>query len=110
VNRVLPELFGTREEQAFEAISEAPVTDELSAALGGPAEPLLEAARLMVKMRRSRAAHVERLRDAIGRRLSPASSSATVLGLYYVPFMFLRSYGLRSTRQVASALAAELGS
>jgi len=28
--------------------------------------------------------------------------------LYYVPFLFLRSYGLRSTRQVASALAAEL--
>jgi hypothetical protein len=28
--------------------------------------------------------------------------------LLYVPYLFLRSYGLRSTRQVAAALAAEL--
>jgi anion-transporting ArsA/GET3 family ATPase len=128
VNRVLPELFGTREEQVFEAISAAPVTGELSALLGGPAEPLLEAARLMVRMRRSRVAYVQRLREALGQRLSPASSStgrsstghsstgrsstgrssAVAQGLYFVPFLFLRSYGLRSTRQVASALAAEL--
>ena len=65
-------------------------------------EPLLEAARLMVKMRRSRAAHLERLREALGSR------SVTAAGLLYVPYLFLRSYGLRSTRQVAAALAAEL--
>lgn len=106
VNRVLPELFGTREEQAFEAISAPPVTDELGVALGGPAEPLLDAARLMVKMRRSRTVHVDRLREAVGGR----AASAVMAGLYYVPFLFLRDYGLRSTRQVASALAAELDS
>jgi anion-transporting ArsA/GET3 family ATPase len=103
VNRVLPELFGTREEQVFEAISEPEVSAQLAAALGGPAEPLIEAARLMVKMRRSRAAHLHRLREAVGKRASGADA-----GLFYVPFMFLRSYGLRSTHQVAAALAAEL--
>ena len=40
VNRVLPELFGTREEQVFEAISEPQASAQLAAALGGPAEPL----------------------------------------------------------------------
>ena len=88
----------------FEAISRpASRAEQLAAALGGPAEPLLEAARLMVKMRRSRAAHLDRLREAVGER--PSSAGAE---FFYVPFMFLRSYGLRSTHQVASALAAEL--
>jgi hypothetical protein len=54
-------------------------------------------------MRRSRAAHLHRLREAVGKRSSGADA-----GLFYVPFMFLRSYGLRSTHQVADALAAEL--
>jgi len=103
VNRVLPELFGTREEQAFEAVC-APASRELLAEeIGGRAEPLLEAARLMVKMRRSRAAHLERLREAIG-----AGTARDRVDLLYVPYLFLRSYGLRSTRQVAAALAAEL--
>ena len=103
VNRVLPELFGTREEQVFEALSGPLASEQLSAALGGQAEPLLEAARLMVKMRRTRAVHLDRLREVVGRR-----SPGALAELSYVPFMFLRSYGLRSTRQVASALAAEL--
>jgi hypothetical protein len=100
VNRVLPELFGTREEQAFEAVCAPGSRELLAEAIGGRAEPLLEAARLMVKMRRSRAAHLERLREAIGAR--------DRVDLLYVPYLFLRSYGLRSTRQVAAALAAEL--
>jgi anion-transporting ArsA/GET3 family ATPase len=103
VNRVLPELFGTREEKVFEAVSRQEATGQLAAALDGPVEPLLEAARLMVKMRRSRAAHLDRLRDEVGKY--PSSVGAE---LFYVPFMFLRSYGLRSTHQVAAALAAEL--
>jgi hypothetical protein len=57
----------------------------------------------MVKMRRSRAAHLERLRDAVGVGTAPDR-----VDLLYVPYLFLRSYGLRSTRQVAAALAAEL--
>ena len=103
VNRVLPELFGTREEKAFEAVSRPEASALVAAALGGPVEPLLEAARLMVKMRRSRAAHLDRLRDELAKRAGNTGAE-----LFYVPFMFLRSYGLRSTHQVASALAAEL--
>jgi anion-transporting ArsA/GET3 family ATPase len=105
VNRVLPELFGTREERAFESISQPLAQEQLSVALGGPVGPLLDAARLMVKMRRSRAVHLERLREAL--KLAPRE---TLTGLLYVPYLFLRSYGLRSTRQIAAALAAELES
>lgn len=103
VNRVLPELFVTREEQAFEALSRPSAVEALASALGGRPEPLLDAARLMVKRRRSRAAHVDRLRQALGAGGDPPV-------LLYVPYLFLRSYGLRSTRQVAAALAAELES
>jgi hypothetical protein len=99
----LPELFGTREEQAFEAVGAPGSRELLAGAIGGRPEPLLDAARLMVRMRRSRAAHLERLREAIG----PGTARDRV-DLLYVPYLFLRSYGLRSTRQVAAALAAEL--
>jgi anion-transporting ArsA/GET3 family ATPase len=104
VNRVLPELFGTREGQAFESICEAPAREYLTSELGGRAEPLLDAARLMVKMRRARAAHLERLRQSV-RAVAPEGAPVPLL---YVPYLFLRSYGLRSTRQIAAALAAEL--
>ena len=103
VNRVLPELFGTREEQAFEAVSEPLPSEHLASVLGGPVEPLFDAARLMVRMRRSRAAHLDRLREVLG-----PGREGTGAGLFYVPFLFLRSYGLRATSQVAAALAAEL--
>ena len=106
MNRVLPELFGKREGQTFEAICEAPARELLDAKLGGRAEPLLDAARLMVKMRRARAAHIERLRQAV----SVSAPGGTPAPLLYVPYLFLRSYGLRSTRQIAAALAAELES
>ena len=104
VNRVLPELFGTREEQAFEAICTPDAMARLGEAVGGAAEPLLDAARVMVKMRRSRAAHLERLRVAL------AAGAPGKVPLIYLPYLFLRSYGLRSTRQIAAALAAELES
>ena len=104
VNRVLPELFGTREEQAFEALSRDEATESLSRAMGGDAAPLLDAARLMVRTRRSRAEHLERLRDAI---VGPGGAAVPML---YVPYLFLRSHGMRSTRHVAAALAAELES
>jgi anion-transporting ArsA/GET3 family ATPase len=103
VNRVLPELFGTREEQVFDALSEPGVVELLAKLLGSEPGPLLDAARLMVRRRRSRAAHLERLRSALAEGPWPTAP------LLYVPYLFLRSFGLRSTRQVASALAAELG-
>jgi anion-transporting ArsA/GET3 family ATPase len=106
VNRVLPELFGTREGQIFEAICEEPAREFLATELGGRAEPLLDAARLMVKMRRARTAHIEHLRESVG----VSAPTGTAASLLYLPYLFLRSYGLRSTRQIAAALAAELES
>jgi hypothetical protein len=52
-----------------------------------------------VTLRRTRAVHLERLRDSID----------PTLPLLYVPYLFLRSHGLRSTRVVAESLGAELG-
>jgi anion-transporting ArsA/GET3 family ATPase len=99
VNRVLPELFGRGEEEVFERLSQPKAVELLDHTLGGPAEPLLDAARLAVTLRRTRAEHLERLRAAV----DPA------IPLLYVPYLFVRSHGLRSTRQIAEALAAELG-
>jgi len=103
VNRVLPELFGKREEEAFEALCGPAPSAVLASALNGSAEPLLDAARWMVKTRRGRAAHLSRLREAL--QATPVATP-----MLYVPYLFVRSYGLRATRQVASALAAELES
>jgi len=132
VNRVLPELFVTREEQAFDALRQPAATELLAAQLGGRPEPLLDAARLMVRTRRSRASHLERLRAALGEHggTHAGAHAGTHTGtqgsleggphsnapgggergapMLYVPYLFLRSSGLRSTRQIASALAAEL--
>ncbi len=98
VNRVLPELFGRGEEEVFERLRAAPQA-EVDAAVGGDIEPLLSAARLAVTLRRSRTAHLEHLRDALGPDVP----------MLYVPYLFARTQGLRSTRVVAEALAAELG-
>ena len=98
VNRVLPELFGRAEEEVFEQLVDAPRA-KVNATVGGDVEPLLAAARLAVTLRRTRAAHLARLRDALDAGLP----------LLYVPYLFARTHGLRSTRVVAEALAAELG-
>ena len=99
VNRVLPELFGRGEEEVFERLAEPAAVAALATAVGGDAGPVIEAARLAVTLRRTRAGHLERLRQEI----DPA------IPLLYVPYLFSRSHGLRTTRQVAEALAAELG-
>ncbi len=98
VNRVLPELFGRGEEEVFDRLASDEHRADLDAAAGGAAGPLLEGARLAVTLRRTRAEHLDRLRAAM-----PAG-----LPLLYVPELFTRSHGLRSTRQVAEALDAEL--
>jgi anion-transporting ArsA/GET3 family ATPase len=99
VNRVLPELFGRGEEEVFEQLEQQGPAGALSAALGGDARPLLQAARLTVTMRRSRMVHLATLRGAV----DPA------VPLLYIPYLFFRRHGLRATRQVTEALSAELG-
>lgn len=102
VNRVLPELFGRGEEEVFENLEgdggEAS-RQQLEKELGGSIGSLLEAARLTVRMRRSRTEHLERLRDAI----DPS------IPMLYMPYLFFRAHGLRATHQIADALSAELG-
>lgn len=99
VNRVLPELFGRSEEEVFNRLSEPDNAARLAGAVGGDVGPVLEGARLAVTMRRTRTAHLERLRASIDLSVP----------MLYVPYMFTRSYGMRTTRQVAAALSAELG-
>jgi anion-transporting ArsA/GET3 family ATPase len=97
VNRVLPELFGRGEEDVFDRMLESPAA--VDEAAGGDMDPLLQAARLAVTLRRTRAVHLEHLRDSID----------PTLPLLYIPYLFSRTHGLRSTRVVAESLAAELG-
>jgi anion-transporting ArsA/GET3 family ATPase len=99
VNRVLPELFGRHEEQVFDRLYAERA--QLSKLLAGDVEPVMEGARLAVTMRRTRAGHLQRLREGL-----EASHPVPVL---YVPYLFTRGHGLRTTGQVATALGEELG-
>src|SRR6266550_1151156 len=97
VNRVLPELFGRGEEEVFEELRQPAAVGALHGAVNDPVEPVIEGARLAVTMRRTRTGHVERLRSSI----DPS------IPLLYVPYLFMRAHGFRTTRQVAEALSAE---
>lgn len=99
VNRVLPELFGRGEEEVFERLEQPACAATVSEAAGGDVAPIFAAARLAVTLRRTRAEHLERLRKGV-------DPSVPVL---YVPYLFSRSHGMRSTHQVAQALGDELG-
>jgi anion-transporting ArsA/GET3 family ATPase len=99
VNRVLPELFGRQEERVFDALTTPRVLTELDDLVEGDAGPVLDAARLAVTMRRTRSTHLERLRQGI----------EPDVPLLYLPYLFTKSHGLRTTRQVAESLGEELG-
>jgi anion-transporting ArsA/GET3 family ATPase len=99
VNRVLPELFGQREEEVFEQLRLPDAEALLSERAGGPVAPVLEAARLAVTLRRTRSAHLQRLQAGL-----PAGVPVLLL-----PYLFARSFGVRTTRQVAHSLGEELG-
>ena len=99
VNRVLPELFSGADEEIFERLSEPAMSDRLADAVRGPVAPVLDAARLAVTLRRTRAGHLDHLRSALDQSVP----------LLYVPYMFTRGHGLRTTGMVAEALSAELG-
>ena len=80
VNRVLPELFTHADEETFEAFRAPASRELLTARLGGGATEVLDAARLVVSLRRTRAAHLEELRrrgrSAAAVRAIPLRSSA----------------------------------
>jgi anion-transporting ArsA/GET3 family ATPase len=99
VNRVLPELFGRQEEAVFDTLAGSGPLGVLDGLVGGEAGPVLDAARLAVTMRRTRTTHLDRLRHGI-------DGSVPML---YLPYLFTRSHGLRTTRQVAASLGEELG-
>ncbi len=99
VNRVLPELFGNKEEEVFEAICERERMAELNRLLDGDVAPVMEAARLAVTMRRTRATHLERLKQALGNQVP----------MLMIPELFTRTMGRRSITQVAMACGEELG-
>jgi anion-transporting ArsA/GET3 family ATPase len=99
VNRVLPELFGQREEEVFEQLRQPDTEVLLSERAGGPVAPVLEAARLAVTLRRTRSAHLQRLQGGL-----PQGVPVLLL-----PYLFSRSFGARTTRQVAHSLGEELG-
>jgi anion-transporting ArsA/GET3 family ATPase len=99
MNKVLPELFGRGEEEIFRALREPERVAALEAAVGGPVEPVLAGAELAGTPRRTRAEHITRLRSEL-----PGG-----VPLYYVPYLFTRTHGVRATHNVADALGAELG-
>jgi len=99
VNRVLPELFGRQEEAVFDALCAPGPTEELGQLVGGDPGMVLDAATLAVTMRRTRATHLERLRAGI----DPS------VPMLYLPYLFTRSHGLRTTKQVSASLGEELG-
>ncbi|HEU5084107.1 MAG TPA: ArsA family ATPase [Acidimicrobiales bacterium] len=99
VNRVLPELFNAGEEALFDRLrADGAMVAALADVAEGPVEPILDAAELAVSLRRSRAGHLQRLRDEL-----PGTE------LLYVPYLFQRSHGVRATNRIAGHLGEELG-
>ena len=98
VNRVLPELFGRSEQEVFERLQAPDAVAHLEGEVGGEIRTVLDAAELAVRLRRTGAAHLARLREGLPPRLP----------VLYVPELFTRSHGARATRQVAEALGEEL--
>jgi anion-transporting ArsA/GET3 family ATPase len=96
VNRVLPEPFTRGDEAVFEALHEPAAFAALGAGAGDGVDRVLDAARLAVSMRRSRAPHLAHLREQVD------------LPMLLLPYLFVRDHGLRVTRMVADALGQEL--
>ncbi len=98
VNRVLPELFGRGEEEVFDLLRTPAKVKAVAEAAGGPVDLVLDAARLAVTLRRTRAGHLARLRESLPPELP----------LLYVPYLFTRDHGVRATQLIAEALHGEL--
>jgi anion-transporting ArsA/GET3 family ATPase len=98
VNRVLPELFSSREEDLFDSLREPEAAAKLAERAGPGVATVLNGAELAVKMRRTKGKHLATLRAGL-----PEGTP-----LVYVPELFARHHGVRATRQVAEYLAEEL--
>ncbi len=101
-NRVLPELFGRGEQEVFDSLRGRRQTGALAMAVGHPQRAVaqvLEGARLASSIRRNSVGHLEHLRAGID----------AAVPLVYVPYLFSRTSGIRAVRQIATALADELG-
>jgi anion-transporting ArsA/GET3 family ATPase len=97
-NRVLPELFNRAEEDTFDVVEAPAPRKVLADAIGDGSDAVLDAARLAVNRRRSGAAHLARL----------GSNLPADLPLLFVPYLFTRSSGMRTTRRVAEHLGEEV--
>ncbi len=97
-NRVLPELFGRAEEEVFEQIERPDGRSRMVAAAGPGASAAIDAAGLAVRLRRSRAVHLATLRERLPERVP----------LLFLPYLFTKSSGIRTTNRVAEHLAEEL--
>ncbi len=97
LNRVLPELFTHDDEEIFEALRDGEPAAVLADQAGPGVTAVLDGARLAVTLRRTRSSHLSRLRESVD------------LPQLYLPYLFIRSHGLRVTRMVADALGEELG-
>ena len=99
VNRVLPELFGRQEEAVFDALRR-------HRALRG-------AGRAGGRRRRPGAQCGPPGRDHATDPGDPSGAAAGGIDpsvpMLYLPYLFTRSHGLRTTRQVAASLGEELG-
>ena len=100
VNRVLPELFGQREEEIFEQLR-TPDTERGALRAG----------------RRRRGARCSRRPVSPSPCAAPARPTCSACRpgcprtcpVLLLPYLFARSFGARTTRQVAHALGEELG-
>jgi anion-transporting ArsA/GET3 family ATPase len=98
VNRVLPELFNRDEALVFDQLAGAgPWREALERTQGEAIGPVLEAAALATRLRRSRTEHLDRLRAA-----------TAGLPVVYLPFLFARPHGARAVHLLAESLADEL--
>jgi anion-transporting ArsA/GET3 family ATPase len=98
VNRVLPELFNRDEAEVFDRLATEGLWKEaLVCTQGDAVGPVLEAAVLATRLRRSRSEHLDRLRAA-----------TTGLPVLYLPFLFARPHGARAVHLLAESFADEL--
>lgn len=98
VNRVLPELFGRREQAVFAALREPGAEAVLRRELGPEVDAVLDGAELAMALRTTRAHYIDQLLAGL----------RTEIPVAYLPELFTRAKGMRVTRMLAEALDEEL--